>query len=99
MCGCAFENFARRKIDFILNGGGNRLQGHLSLSFKNFSGESFMHRLELKNICVTTGSAAIQNVPKILMSMPSNGLTFGKKNTMHETKIIAEILKNTLIKK
>ena len=44
-------------VDFVLNGGENRLPGHLSLSFKNFSGETLMHRLDLKNICVATGSA------------------------------------------
>ena len=44
-------------VDFILNGGKNRLPGHLSLSFKNCEGETLMHRLDLKNIYVATGLA------------------------------------------
>ncbi|MBR0062290.1 MAG: cysteine desulfurase [Selenomonadaceae bacterium] len=44
-------------VDFISNGGENRLPGHLSLSFKDCDGETLLHRLDLKNICVATGSA------------------------------------------
>ena len=44
-------------INFILNGGDNRPPGHLSLSFKDRDGETLLHRLDLKNICVSTGSA------------------------------------------
>ena len=90
-------------IDFILNGGDNRLPGHLSLSFKNFSGESLMHRLDLKNICVATGSACNSKRTEIshvlqaikLQKNYARGtirITFGKKNTPRDAKTIAEVL-------
>ena len=92
-----------KNIDFILNGGKNKLPGHLSLSFKNFSGESLMHRLDLKNICVATGSACNSKQNKIshvlqAIKLPKNyargtiRITFGKKNTPHDAKTIAEVL-------
>lgn len=90
-------------IDFILNGGANRLPGHLSLSFKNCDGESLMHRLDLKNICVATGSACNSKQTEIshvlqAIKLPKNyargtvRITFGKKNTPQDAKKIAEVL-------
>ena len=51
------DSLKENNADFILNGGENRLPGHLSLSFKDCDGETLLHRLDLKNICVATGSA------------------------------------------
>ena len=90
-------------IDFILNGGENRLPGHLSLSFNNCDGESLMHRLDLKNICVATGSACNSKRTEIshvlqaikLQKNYARGtirITFGKKNTPRDAKTIAEVL-------
>lgn len=92
-----------KNIDFILNGGENRLPGHLSLSFKNCNGETLMHRLDLKNICVATGSACnsrrneISHVLKAIKLQKNYArgtvrITFGKKNTPHDAKTIAEVL-------
>lgn len=47
----------RRNIDFICNGSDNKIPGNISLSFKGFEGEMLLHRLDLKGICVSTGSA------------------------------------------
>ncbi len=43
-------------IDFIRNGI-NQLPGNVSISFADYSGEMLLHRLDLKHICVSTGSA------------------------------------------
>ncbi len=59
------ERLKESNVDFIVNGGENRLNGHLSLSFKNFDGETLLHRLDLKNICVSTGSACNSGQVKI----------------------------------
>lgn len=45
------------KIDFIRNGSNDKLPGNISLSFKDFEGEMLMHRLDLMDIIVSTGSA------------------------------------------
>lgn len=44
-------------IDYIQNGKTQHLPGILSLSFSGISGETLLHRLDLKGICVSTGSA------------------------------------------
>ena len=96
---CLNEN----NIDFILNGGENRLPGSLSLSFKNFDGEILMHRLDLKNICVSTGSACNSEQNKIShvlkeIKVPAEyikgtiRITFGKENNFDDAKNIAENL-------
>ena len=96
-----------KNIDFILNGGENRLPGHLSLSFKNRDGENLMHRLDLKNICVSTGSACNSEKIKIsptlrALKIPDDyirgtiRITFGKENTPEDAEIIADILQKIL---
>ena len=90
-------------IDFIVNGGGNRLPGHLSLSFKNCDGETLMHRLDLKNICTATGSACNSRQTKIshvlkALHVPEDYIrgtirvTFGVENTFEDAEIIGEAL-------
>lgn len=44
-------------IDFIRNGADNHVPGNISISIKNASGEMLLHRLDLKGICISTGSA------------------------------------------
>lgn len=94
-------------VDFISNGGKNRLPGHLSLSFKNCEGETLMHRLDLKNICVATGSACnsqqmqISHVLRALEVSEDyiNGtirITFGKENSHEDAEIIGETLTKIL---
>ncbi len=90
-------------IDFIVNGGENRLPGHLSLSFRNGEGETLMHRLDLKNICVSTGSACDSRQVKIshvlqALNVPEAyirgtiRITFGKENSREDAEIIGKHL-------
>ena len=92
-------------VDFILNGGENRLPGHLSLSFKDCDGEALMHRLDLKNICISTGSACNSRQIKIshvlqALAIPENYIrgtirvTFGKENSCDDAKTIGKHLIN-----
>lgn len=101
------ENLRGKNVDFILNGGENRLPGHLSLSFKDCEGETLLHRLDLKNICVSTGSACnSQEVQKShvlqALTVPENyingtiRITFGKENSLSDAENIAETLINIL---
>ena len=91
------------EIDFILNGGENRLPGHLSLSFKDCDGETLTHRLDLKNICVATGSACNSQQTKIshvfqALKIPQDyirgtiRITFGKENSYDDAKTIGNHL-------
>lgn len=44
-------------IDFIRNGSENRVPGNINISIRNASGEMLLHRLDLKGISISTGSA------------------------------------------
>lgn len=44
-------------IPFVRNGGDNTLPGLISLSFSGADGEAILHRMDLKGICIATGSA------------------------------------------
>ena len=90
-------------IDFIVNGGANRLPGHLSLSFRGRDGEILMHRLDLKNICVATGSACNSHETKISHVLQAIGIpdeyirgtiriTLGKENPCRDAQIIGRTL-------
>ena len=97
------ERLKKNHAEFILNGSQNRSPGHLSLSFKNFDGETLLHRLDLKNICVATGSACNSNQQKIshvlqAINVDKNfirgtiRITFGKNNSLVDAKKIADAL-------
>ena len=48
----------KSNADYIFNGHPtNRLPGNINISIKNRSGEGLMHMLDLKGICISTGSA------------------------------------------
>jgi len=49
----------KEKIPFVRINGDckNRLPGTINLGFDNISGESLMHLLDLKGVCVSTSSA------------------------------------------
>lgn len=104
------DSLERNGVDFIVNGSEDRLPGHLSLSFRDCDGESLMHRLDLKNICVATGSACnsqrmqISHVLQALSVSEDyiNGtirITFGKENSHEDAEIVGETLTTILQKR
>ena len=96
-------------LDFIVNGGDNRIPGSLSLSFRGAEGEMLLHRLDLMGTAVATGSACdskntvLSHVIRAIgvPDMYANGtirITFGMDNTFEQIPVLAEqiscILKN-----
>ncbi|MBO5370969.1 MAG: cysteine desulfurase [Clostridia bacterium] len=93
-------------ISFLLNGHPiERLPGNINISFKGRSGEGLMHMLDLKGICISTGSACDsvnQQVSHVIkaINVPIDyregtiRVTFGKDNTEQDAVNVA----NTLIK-
>ena len=90
-------------VDFIVNGGENRLPGHLSLSFRDCEGETLLHRLDLKNIYIATGSACNSRQTQIshvlqALKVPEDyirgtiRITFGKENSCDDAKTIGKHL-------
>lgn len=91
-------------VDFMLNGHPTeRLPGNINISFKGRSGEGLMHMLDLKGICVSTGSACDsvnQQVSHVInaIDIPVDyrkgtiRITFGKDNSEQDAIDIANAL-------
>ena len=94
------------EIDFVINGHPTeRLPGNINISFKGRSGEGLMHMLDLKGICVSTGSACDsvnQQVSHVIkaIDVPADyregtiRVTFSKDNSEKDaTNIAMELIK------
>lgn len=90
-------------IDFMRNGAANHIPGNMSLSFKNSSGEMLLHRLDLKGICVSTGSACDSNNTQVshvleAMKIPREyaegtiRISLSKDNTLDDVESIVAAL-------
>jgi len=94
----------KAEINFILNGHPtNRLPGNINISIKGRSGEGLMHLLDLKGICISTGSACdsinqkLSHVIKAI-NLPDEyakgtiRVTFGKNNTEQDAIDVASAI-------
>ena len=92
-----------RGIDYIRNGYKEHIPGNISLSFKGVDGETILHRLDLKGIYISTGSACdsvntqISHVIKEI-KIPKEyahgtiRISLGKNNTESDVVKISEAL-------
>lgn len=103
---CSILNDA--EVDYIRNGYSNGLKGTLSLSFRGKDGEAILHRLDLRGILVSTGSACDSNSAQVshvirAINVPDSyakgtiRISLGKDNTIEEAKIIGETLVSVLM--
>ncbi len=88
-------------VPYILNGHQqNRLPGNINLSIKGKTGEGLMHLLDLKGICISTGSACDSHNQQVSHVIQAIGvpedfcegtirITFSKNNTEQEARTIA----------
>lgn len=90
-------------IDYRRNGAQAHVPGNISLSFNGVSGETLLHRLDLKHICVSTGSACDSKNTQIshvlrAMQLPEDyalgtiRVSFGKNNTLENACEIANAI-------
>ena len=94
-------------LDFIRNGSSNHLPGNVNLSFCGADGEMLLHRLDLKGIFISTGSACDSvdtqvshviraiHVPKEYAEGTIR-ISFGANNTKEDAVKIAKEIKNIL---
>lgn len=91
------------KVEYFRNGHANRVPGNLSLSFPGFEGEMLLHRLDLKGICVATGSACnseraeISHVLKAMNIPERNAIgtirvSFGRYNKEEDARQIGQAI-------
>ncbi len=90
-------------VNYVRNGDVSHVPGIISLSFKDFEGEMILHRMDLKNIMIATGSACdskniqISHVLKALnledsLAKGTIRISLGHLNTIEETHQIADAL-------
>lgn len=95
-----FNKLDASGLDYIRNGV-NQLPGNLSLSFAGTEGEMLLHRLDLKKICVSTGSACDSVNTQLSHVIRAIGvpekyakgtirISLGKDNTEDEVSTIAD---------
>jgi cysteine desulfurase len=101
------SNLSDSGVLFYRNGAGNHIRGNISLSFPNRSGEAIMHRLDLKGICVSTGSACDSQDTQVSHVLKAIGLeetlakgtiriSLGKYNTEQDVMRIVQELTRIL---
>ena len=90
-------------VDYIRNGAANHIPGNINISVAGCEGETLLHRLDLRGICISTGAACdsvntqISHVIKAI-KVPKKyakgtiRISLGKQNTAQEVEIIAEEL-------
>lgn len=97
------SNLSDSGVLFCRNGAGNHIRGNISLSFPNRSGEAILHRLDLKRICVSTGSACdsqdtqVSHVLKVIdldetLAKGTIRISLGKYNTEQDVMKIVQVL-------
>lgn len=90
-------------IDYIRNGSENHIPGNISLSFKGCDGEAILHRMDLKGISISTGSACDSVNTRISHVIEAIGvsdeyaqgtirISLGKNNTEDDVLKIAQAL-------
>lgn len=90
-------------VRYRRNGAFEHIPGNLSLSFKGFDGEILLHRLDLKGICVSTGSACDSQrtqVSHVLQAINLEGdyamgtirVSLGRLNTIDDAVTIADAI-------
>ena len=91
-------------LDFVRNGAHEHIPGTISLSFRGISGEALLHRMDLKGISISTGSACDGSNNRVSHVIESIGvpaeyargtvrISFGRDNTLEEAVIIADALR------
>ena len=86
-----------------MRNGTNQLPGNVNLSFKGVEGEMLLHRLDLKGICISTGSACDSQNQKATHVIEAIGvpdeykygtirLSFCSEHTLDEAKTIANAI-------
>lgn len=97
------EVLASAHVDFVRNGSESRVPGNINISIKGANGEMLLHRLDLKGISVSTGSACDSVNTQISHVIKAIGVSaeyaegtirvsLGSDNTETDTVAIAEAL-------
>lgn len=104
------ETMRQSDVDFIFNGSENKIPGNINISIRATSGEMLLHRLDLKRILISTGSACDSVNAQISHVIRAIGvpeeyaegtirISFGKDNQIEDALAVAEEIIDILGKK
>lgn len=94
-------------IDYIRNGSTNRIPGNINISIRGVNGEMLLHRLDLKGIYISTGSACDSVNTQVSHVIEAIGVpapyaqgtirvSFGAMNYEDDARIVAKSIINIL---
>jgi cysteine desulfurase len=103
------DTLRQAKLDFIHNGSDNRIPGNVSISIRGANGEMLLHRLDLKQISISTGSACDSTSTQISHVIQAIGVpkeyaegtirvSFGRDNKVEDARQIAGAIISILCK-
>lgn len=103
------EGLNEAGVDYVRNGSDNHIAGNVSLSFPGYGGETLMHRLDLKGICVSTGSACDSKETQVSHVLKAIGLdeslakgtiriSLGKYNTEEDVDCIINSIESIVVR-
>ena len=103
------DTLRQAKLDFIHNGSDNRIPGNVSISIRGANGEMLLHRLDLKQISISTGSACDSTNTQISHVIQAIGVpkeyaegtirvSFGRDNQVEDACQIAGAIISILCK-
>lgn len=95
------------EIDYLRNGAEQHVPGNVNISIKGVSGEMLLHRLDLKGICISTGSACDSENTQISHVIKGIGVpneyaegtirvSFGRDNNKNDSIEVAKAIVNIL---
>lgn len=101
------EKLSGSGVDYVVNGDFNRLPGNINISIQNQDGEALLHRLDIKGIIVSTGSACSSGRTELSHVIKAIGtpkkyatgtirITLSKDNTIDDVLMIAEAIKTVV---
>ncbi len=104
-----FNALKKHNLDFIRNGCVNGAPGLVSVSFRGWSGETLLHRLDLKGISISTGSACDSVETQVSRVIKAIGvpndyaqgtirISFGRYNRLEDGSEIANAIASILLK-
>ena len=90
-------------IDYIRNGSSKHIPGNVNISIRGADGEMLLHRLDLKGICISTGSACDSAETRVshvveAIHVPDEyakgtiRISFGADNVEEDAEVIAKSL-------
>ena len=94
-------------LSYLRNGAPEHVPGNINISFKGADGEMLLHRLDLKGICISTGSACDSKNTQVSHVIKAIGvpaeyaqgtvrISFGRYNTEEEAVEVARALVSVL---